>query len=87
MKVFLTGTAGFIGFHVAEALLKRGDEVIGVDNLNDYCDIRLKQARLDRLGGWPDIAASTRDFDFLPKTSIAEGIPKFVEWYREYHGV
>jgi UDP-glucuronate 4-epimerase len=49
MRVLLTGAAGFIGFHVAMALLTRGDEVIGVDNLNDYYDVGLKQARLDQL--------------------------------------
>ncbi len=49
MKILLTGAAGFIGFHVAQALLARGDEVIGVDNLNDYYDVKLKQARLDQL--------------------------------------
>ena len=49
MKVLVTGCAGFIGYHVAEALLARGDTVIGADNLNDYSDVRLKQARLDRL--------------------------------------
>ena len=49
MKVLVTGCAGFIGYHVAEALLARGDTVIGADNLNDYYDVRLKQARLDRL--------------------------------------
>lgn len=49
MRVLITGAAGFIGFHVATALLARGDEVIGVDNLNDYYDVNLKQARLDRL--------------------------------------
>lgn len=49
MKVLLTGAAGFIGFHVARALLDRGDEVIGLDNLNDYYDVTLKQARLAEL--------------------------------------
>jgi UDP-glucuronate 4-epimerase len=48
MKVLVTGTAGFIGSHVAMRLLARGDEVVGVDNLNDYYDVTLKQARLDR---------------------------------------
>ena len=49
MTVLLTGAAGFIGYHVAEALLARGAQVVGVDNLNAYYDVRLKQARLDRL--------------------------------------
>jgi UDP-glucuronate 4-epimerase len=51
MKILLTGAAGFIGMHCAERLLARGDEVIGVDNLNDYYDVRLKQARLAKLKG------------------------------------
>ena len=49
MKILVTGCAGFIGSHVAAALLARGDEVVGVDSLNDYYDVRLKQARLDLL--------------------------------------
>lgn len=48
MKVLVTGTAGFIGSHVAMRLLARGDEVVGIDNLNDYYDVTLKQARLAR---------------------------------------
>jgi len=51
MKVLLTGVAGFIGFHVARALLDRGDEVAGVDNLNDYYAVSLKEARLAQLQG------------------------------------
>ena len=46
MTILVTGAAGFIGFHVCEALLARGERVLGVDNLNDYYDVRLKQARL-----------------------------------------
>jgi len=49
MKVLVTGTAGFIGNHLALRLLGRGDEVIGVDNVNDYYDVRLKEARLERI--------------------------------------
>jgi UDP-glucuronate 4-epimerase len=49
MKILVTGAAGFIGFHVSKALLERGDEVIGLDNLNDYYDPTLKQARLCQL--------------------------------------
>ncbi|MDQ0010441.1 UDP-glucuronate 4-epimerase [Luteibacter jiangsuensis] len=53
MKILVTGTAGFIGSHVAMRLLARGDEVVGVDNLNDYYDVTLKQARLDRFRNDP----------------------------------
>ncbi|BBA34295.1 NAD-dependent epimerase/dehydratase [Methylocaldum marinum] len=49
MKVLVTGTAGFIGAALAQALLARGDEVIGIDNVNDYYDVGLKEARLTRL--------------------------------------
>jgi UDP-glucuronate 4-epimerase len=49
MKVLVTGAAGFIGMHVSEVLLARGDEVVGLDNLNDYYDPTLKEARLARL--------------------------------------
>ena len=45
----VTGSAGFIGFHVSQALLHQGHTVIGVDNLNDYYDVSLNQARLDQL--------------------------------------
>lgn len=53
MRVLLTGAAGFIGMHCAERLLARGDEVIGLDNLSPYYDVRLKQARLARLTALP----------------------------------
>ncbi len=46
MKILLTGAAGFIGYHTALNLLARGHEVVGLDNLNDYYDVTLKQARL-----------------------------------------
>jgi UDP-glucuronate 4-epimerase len=51
VTILLTGAAGFIGYHVADALLARGDRVVGVDNLNSYYDVRLKQGRLERLSG------------------------------------
>ena len=50
MKILVTGTAGFIGFHLAQKLLQRGDTVIGLDNINDYYDVNLKYARLNELG-------------------------------------
>ena len=56
MKVLVTGAAGFIGSHVALRLLARGDEVVGLDNLNDYYEVSLKEARLQRVR---DCAAST----------------------------
>jgi Nucleoside-diphosphate-sugar epimerases len=53
MKVLVTGTAGFIGSHVAMRLLERGGEVVGVDNLSDYYDVGLKKARLALFAGSP----------------------------------
>lgn len=52
-SILVTGAAGFIGYHVAQRLLGRGDAVVGIDNLNDYYDVRLKEARLARLQGHP----------------------------------
>lgn len=51
MAVLVTGAAGFVGFHTTRALLKRGDDVIGIDSLNDYYDVELKKARLAELSG------------------------------------
>ncbi len=53
MRYLVTGTAGFIGSHTAHKLLDRGDEVIGLDNVNDYYDVRLKHARMARLADRP----------------------------------
>jgi UDP-glucuronate 4-epimerase len=50
MKILVTGTAGFIGFHLAKKLLERGDTVVGLDNINDYYDVNLKYGRLNELG-------------------------------------
>jgi len=52
MKVLVTGAAGFIGMYVAKALLERGDEVVGIDNLNHYYDVQLKHDRLEQLDGY-----------------------------------
>jgi len=64
LKVWVTGAAGFIGMHVAERLLARGDDVLGLDNLNDYYDVSLKQARLARL-------AQNKRFRFI-KINVAD---------------
>ena len=61
MKVLVTGAAGFIGFHLTLALLDRDDEVIGIDNLNDYYDPKIKQLRLDEIDKHPKIS----NFEFL----------------------
>ncbi len=50
MKILITGTAGFIGFHLAQKLLDRGDEVVGLDSINDYYDVTLKYSRLENTG-------------------------------------
>ncbi|MBN2523859.1 MAG: NAD-dependent epimerase [Bacteroidales bacterium] len=50
MKILITGTAGFIGFHLAKKLLDRGDEVVGLDNINDYYSVDLKYGRLEETG-------------------------------------
>ena len=49
MKLLITGAAGFVGYALALKLCQRGDEVVGIDNLNDYYSVELKQARLQQL--------------------------------------
>lgn len=49
MKFLVTGAAGFIGFHACKRLLEAGHEVVGIDNMNDYYDVNLKQSRTDLL--------------------------------------
>lgn len=62
MAVLVTGAAGFIGFHLSEALLARGVAVTGIDNLNEYYDVRLKEARLERLAKRPGFRFLKLDF-------------------------
>lgn len=61
MRILVTGAAGFIGMHVCQRLLDRGEEVVGIDNLNDYYDVRLKQARLNQLLPHPSFAFEKLD--------------------------
>jgi UDP-glucuronate 4-epimerase len=65
MTVLVTGAAGFIGYHIARRLLERGDHVLGLDNLNDYYDVHLKEARLAQLAPFPQ-------FRFV-KVDVADG--------------
>lgn len=69
MMILVTGAAGFIGNELALRLVKRGDEVIGIDNLNDYYDVNLKNDRLDRLEGGPipvfNEGQMQRDFTYI----------------------
>lgn len=70
MKILITGTAGFIGAALATRLLERGDEVIGIDNVNDYYDVKLKLARLENLNkhnNFSEIRANLED-----RAAIAE---------------
>ena len=69
VKVLVTGCAGFIGYHVTQALLARGDSVLGLDSLNDYYDVRLKQARLDRLR--PHSAFQFHHLDVSDKDAVS----------------
>ena len=68
MTVLVTGAAGFIGYHVCEALLARGEAVLGVDNLNDYYEVGLKQARLAQLEGRRGF--SFRKIDFADRDAM-----------------
>ncbi len=63
MKVLITGTAGFIGSTLAIRLLERGDEVIGIDNLNDYYDVSLKEARLERVKSYDKFTEVREDME------------------------
>ncbi len=71
MKILVTGTAGFIGSTLALKLLERGDEVIGIDNVNDYYDVNLKLARLERVkayDGFTEVRGDLENKDLVKET-------------------
>jgi UDP-glucuronate 4-epimerase len=72
VTVLVTGAAGFVGYHVAEALLARGERVLGLDNLNGYYDVALKQARLGRLLGHAGFRFA--QVDVADRAAVAEAI-------------
>ena len=74
MKVLITGSAGFIGSNLAMRLLERGDEVVGIDNLNDYYDVNLKKARLARVAKYPGFTDARVNLE--DRAAIAEVFAK-----------
>jgi len=81
LKILVTGVAGFIGMHVALGLLRRGDRVVGIDNLNDYYEVSLKRARLARLTGQGDfrfLAMDIADRAAMSALFAAEGFERVV---------
>ena len=81
MSTLITGAAGFIGFHVAKALLERGDRVVGVDNLNDYYDVNLKQARLAVLRAYPGFVFAKLDI------ADRDGVIALVERHQDLRSI
>ena len=81
MSILVTGVAGFIGFHVAEALLSRGERVIGVDNLNEYYDVHLKEARLAQLHASPGFSFAKLD------VANRDGVFAIVEVHKDLHSI
>jgi UDP-glucuronate 4-epimerase len=81
MSILITGAAGFIGFHVTKALLDRGDRVVGIDNLNDYYDVRLKEARLALLSAYPGFLFAKLD------VADRDGVFALVERHKDLRSV
>ncbi len=73
MKVLVTGSAGFVGFHVTKSLLDRGDQVVGVDNFNDYYDVDLKEARNEILIGYDNFKSYKVDISDHKKLNDSLG--------------
>jgi len=81
MKILVTGAAGFIGYHTARALLDRGDEVVGLDNLNDYYDVNLKKARIATLedrSNWRFVKLDLEDREGMPELFAGEKFDRVV---------
>jgi UDP-glucuronate 4-epimerase len=81
MKILVTGAAGFIGYHTARALLGRGDEVVGLDNLNDYYDVNLKKARIATLedrSNWRFVKLDLEDREGMPELFAGEKFDRVV---------
>ncbi|MCB1457880.1 MAG: GDP-mannose 4,6-dehydratase, partial [Nitratireductor sp.] len=79
MTYLVTGVAGFIGFHTANALLARGEQVLGIDNLNDYYPVELKQARLQRLAnekGFEFVACDIAEMEDLKAAVAGKGVER-----------
>jgi UDP-glucuronate 4-epimerase len=75
MTIIVTGAAGFIGFHTARALLERGEQVLGIDNFNDYYDPRLKRDRIAQLAAWTSSGAfKLLEADFADRTALDRAI-------------
>ncbi|NET39385.1 MAG: SDR family NAD(P)-dependent oxidoreductase, partial [Cyanothece sp. SIO1E1] len=70
MQVLVTGAAGFVGYHLAQRLLKEDVQIYGIDNLNDYYDVNLKQARLDQLKAQPKF--TFKQLDLSDRQGIAQ---------------
>jgi len=83
MSVLVTGAAGFIGFHVSQALLARGDAVVGIDNLNTYYDVALKRARLAELA--PLAGFAFHEADISDRAAIAAIVGRHPEIDRVVH--
>jgi UDP-glucuronate 4-epimerase len=81
MSILITGPAGFIGFHVAKTLLDRGDRVVGIDNLNDYYDVRLKEARLALLSAYPGFVFAELD------VADRDGVFALVERHKDLRSI
>ena len=85
--IIITGAAGFIGFHLANKLLDSGHDVIGYDNVNDYYDTQLKEARLDILNGYEKFSFYRKDL--LDEMALSEpsGVYPVSQYVGQIHPV